>query len=72
MTQIYFVETVADDLKIGQMFVSWALRKDREYPDARRILDIKTQSDGKLKLWLDTLETIVLMPEQICVIREVA
>lgn len=73
MTDTYYVERKAENLKTGDMFCSWAVIKNGSYPEPKRVLDIKNTKNrnGRIKIRLDDV-TFEVFPEHILIVQEVA
>ena len=72
MTQIYYVERKADDLRTGNLFVDWAVHREcGTYPAPQRITNIRAK-DGRISVTLADLTKVELHDEHICIVQEVA
>ena len=72
MTKTYYISKKAEDLMLGNMFVSWfAMWDEANYPKPKRILDIK-EKNGRITLHLDDASTALLCPEHIVLVQEIA
>jgi hypothetical protein len=71
MTEIYHVQRKADDLRLGNMFVDWAVMPRGPYPKPRRIINLK-EHKGNIRVYLDDMSTYVLRPEHIVIVQEIA
>ena len=73
MTKLIYVERLARDLKLGNLYCHWAVMEDGLYPEGRRILNISKSVNGrgKITITLDDVE-VKLNPEHIVVVQEIA
>ena len=71
MTRTYFVERKADDLKTGNMFVSWAKMLRGEYPIARRITGLMLKK-GVITVFLDDCNSYKFDPDHVVIVEEFA
>ena len=72
MTDVYYIEVLAEDLKLGSMFVAWALKTNPPvYGDPSRVLNIKDVG-GLLKVYLADCRVFRLHPEHKVIIQELA
>lgn len=72
MTAVYLVERKAEDLRLGDMFISWAMVWDQEMKVVpKRILNIR-EAKGKVVLSLDDCSTLQLHREHVVIVQETA
>lgn len=72
MTDRYYVERKAEDLHMGDMYVSWfRLKEFKNYPAARRILNI-VATPNEIRIYLDDASALSLKPGQYIVVEELA
>ena len=71
MTRIMLVERKVSDLKLGNMFVSWAIRGDEHYPQPVRVLNLKKSGD-KIKVYLADMSVHIFLPEHVVIVQEFA
>ena len=72
MTRKYHIRTQAEDLKIGDLFLHWAVMEDDIYPEASRIIDIKKSGKKRINVILADGRNHSLKPEMVVVIQSVA
>ena len=77
MTNIIQVQKTAADLVLGDMFIDWCLPTGDKQKDPwtvgepSRVLNIKQQRDGKLKIYLDNCRTFNFHPEMLVIVQEI-
>ena len=70
MTKIVYVNRAAEDLRAGNMYVSW-VHVDQEAKSVPvRILDVYKKRNGMMCVKLDDLSQLSLHPEHVIVIQE--
>ena len=71
MTRKRYIEKKADDLRTGDQFVSWASMELSDYPEASRILNIKSR-DGGVRIFLDNGCRMTLHNEHMALVEVLA
>ena len=74
MTSTYLAERKVEDLRLGDMFTSWAVMEDEKYPAPRRITNITYLPTKKefLRIWLEDGKNYDLGKDMVVIVREVA
>ena len=68
MTRIYHIRTQAEDLKVGDLFLHWAVMEDDIYPEASRIVEITENKDTR-QVKLEDDRDLSLKNEMVVVIQ---
>ena len=75
MTKCYLVQTKTEDLKAGDMFVTWAAQLEDfpdRYPTARRVMDCHKGPGGTIEFSLDDGCKIKTQPEMLMIVEVLA
>ena len=73
MTRTMYVQRKAEDLRLGNMYVHWAVLGEAKYHEPARIIGIvKLKGSKKIKISLDDLTQRSFNPEHLVIVQEVA